>query len=372
MTPGAATDDPSRVRGPRRDAYLLAMFFACGAGCGGGSTSARPASDAAVPDAATSPDATAGALYGAHGPLATASCVVSEGAAVCTPASDAGSASALYVVFYPEAIAQSSGRAPLLTWGNGTGATPDQYSMLLTHLASWGFVVVASTNPNTGTGREMLAAEDFLVAADADPASPFHGKLDVAHVGAIGHSQGSDGAAHALLGADAPASGHAFIETLVSIEPPGQQWTCYGSADPSCPAEQSFDATSLRSGSVFFVDGSKDSLISPPTQSPDTTGEQSVAAYYAATPATTPRARATRIGADHNDIQDHCAPGFGCAGVGPGGYLGYITAWLRYTLAGDAAAGLAFRGAAPAIDGDPAWEDATQAALPQSFGNTNQ
>lgn len=134
--------------------------------------------------------------------------------------------------------------------------------------------------------------------------------------------------------------------------------------DPSCAAAQSFDSDSLKDGSVFFVDGSQDLLIAPPTQSSGTTGEQSVAAYYAATPAATPRAKATLIGADHNDIQDSCSVGIGCAGVGPSGYLGPITAWLRYELAGDAVAGLVFRGPAPEIDGDPAWEDQAQAGLP--------
>jgi hypothetical protein len=280
--------------------------------------------------------------------------------------SDAGASGSIYEVFYPSAIASTPGRAPLLTWGNGTDATPDEYRVLLDHLASWGFVVVASTSPNTGTGTEMLAGEDYLVASDADPTSPFYRRLDVAHVGAIGHSQGADGAAHALLAADPPqgAGSHAFIATLVAIEPPGQQWTCFGDADPSCPAAESFDSSSLRSGSVFFVDGSQDLLISPPTQAPDASGEQSVAAYYAATPASTPRAKATRVGADHNDVQDHCTVGFGCAGVGPGGYLGPITAWLRYELAGDDAAGLTFRGPSPSIDRDPAWQDTAQAGLP--------
>jgi hypothetical protein len=321
------------------------------------SPSPSPAGDASAADAGGS------AIYAAAGPMATSTCFVFDASTACVASSDAGATGALYEVFYPSAIASQPGLAPLLTWGNGTNATPGQYSVLLGHLASWGFVVVASTSPNTGTGQEMLAAEDYLVAANADPGSLFHG----AHVGAIGHSQGCDGAAHALLAADAPSdsgASHAFVDTLVMIEPPGQQWTCFGSTDPSCPAAESFDSSSLRYGSVFFVDGSKDLLIAPPTQTPGTAGEQSVAAYYAATPAATPRAKATRIGADHNDIQDQCAVGLGCAGVGPAGYLGYITAWLRYQLAGDAAAGLSFRGPDPAIDHDPAWEDAAQAALP--------
>jgi hypothetical protein len=114
----------------------------------------------------------------------------------------------------------------------------------------------------------------------------------------------------------------------------------------------------------LLVDGSKDTLISPPTQADGTAGEQSVQAYYDATPTQTPRAKATLIGANHNDIQDSCTPGLGCAGVGPKGYLGYVTAWLMYELRGDTRARAAFVGNAPAIDSDPAWEDQQQAGLP--------
>jgi hypothetical protein len=289
---------------------------------------------------------------------ASAPCLASDGAV-----SDAG-ASVLYVVFYPTELGASGSKHPLLTWGNGTGAAPGQYSVLLTHLASWGFVVVASTSPNTGTGAEMLAGEDYLVAANADSTSRFYESLDVAHIGALGHSQGADGAAQALLGADAPGSPHRFIATLLPIELPAQRWTCLGNVDPSCAPAESFDSGSLVRGSVFFVDGSKDTLISPPTQAAGTAGEQSLQAYYDATPAGTPRAKATLVGADHNDIQDTCTAGVGCAGVGPRGYLGYVTAWLMYELRGDSLARSAFAGNAPEINVDPGWTGAEEASLP--------
>ena len=35
--------------------------------------------------------------------------------------------------------------------------------MLLRHLASYGFTVIASTLPNTGSGREIDAAAHYLV-----------------------------------------------------------------------------------------------------------------------------------------------------------------------------------------------------------------
>ncbi len=314
--------------------------------------------------ASDSPAGLVATSFAVAGPSGVATCEVASQSGACSAPSDGGAASALYVVYYPTDVDAAGAKHPIVTWGNGTGATPGQYSVLLGHLASWGFVVVASTSPSTGTGAEMLAGEDYLVAADADARSPFYGRLDLDHIGAVGHSQGADGAAQALLAADAPGSAHRFITTLLPIELPAQEWTCFGSTDPSCPPAESFDSKDLVSGSVFFVDGSKDTVIAPPTQAAGTSGEQSVQAYYDATPSQTPRAKGTLRGADHNDIQDHCTPGFGCAGVGPTGYLGYVTAWLLYELEGNFRARSVFAGAAPEIDRDPGWEDLNQSNLP--------
>jgi hypothetical protein len=320
---------------------LLTIASVVGCGDGGGPAPVIPspssrgsgagALDAAAPDGASGSVAPS---YASAGPWTVSTCDVAAASASCVAATAASDASAgpLYVVFYPTSPGATRVQHPVITWGNGTGAAPGQYSVLLTHLASWGFVVIASTSTD--------------------------------HVGAVGHSQGADGAAQALLAADAPGSTHRFITTLVPIELPAQEWTCIGSSDPGCAAAESFDAKNLVHGSVFFVDGSKDTLIAPPTQTAGTSGEQSIEAYYAATPTGTPRAKGTLIGADHNDIQDHCTVGVGCAGVGPKGYLGYVTAWLMYQLAGDARARSAFAGTAPEIDGDPTWENAEQASLP--------
>jgi hypothetical protein len=208
--------------------------------------------DAAVSDA---PSGSVAATYSARGPWTVGTCEVAAASAPCVSpgaATSDASTTALYVVFYPMAPAAGGLKRPIVTWGNGTGATPSQYSVLLTHIASWGFVVVASTSPNTGTGSEMLAGEDYLVAANAQPGSSFYGSLDVAHVGAVGHSQGADGAVQALLAADAPGSTHRAITTAVPIELPAQSWTCYGNSDPSCKMAESFDSKNLVHGSVFL------------------------------------------------------------------------------------------------------------------------
>jgi hypothetical protein len=104
------------------------------------------------------------------------------------------------------------------------------------------------------------------------------------------------------------------------------------------------DTKTLISGSVFFIDGSNDVLISPPTQPAWLPGEQSVAAYYNATPANVLKLKGTLRGPAHNDVQGQP----GCATVPVGcvngvyGYLGYPTAWFMDRLQGDALAHTAF------------------------------
>ena len=279
-----------------------------------------------------------------------------------TTANDASGA-AVYELYYPTALGQNGFQHPLLTWGNGTGATPTQYSQLLTHLASWGFVVIASTSTATGTAAEMLAGEDFLVAAEDTPASPFFGKLDLSAIGAFGHSQGAGGTMRAMAIANAAGSPHRPIRAAMPIELPAQRWVCFGSTDPSCLSGELYDGHDITQGSILFVNGSKDTLISPSTQSAGTQGEQSNAAFYAAVPAGIPKVKATLNGADHNDIQDACS-GLSCAGVGPAGYLGYLTAWLRYRLLGDTTARAAFAGSAIELNQNTRWANQAEASLP--------
>src|SRR5919201_3074720 len=59
------------------------------------------------------------------------------------------SGTAIYDLFYPSNYAALGFKSPIVTWGNGTNATPAQVSVLLSHLASYGFTVIASTLPNT-------------------------------------------------------------------------------------------------------------------------------------------------------------------------------------------------------------------------------
>lgn len=241
-------------------------------------------------------------------------------------ASDASDASGAYRLHHPVNLGAGGFRHPIVTWGNGSYATPALYPGVLDQLASWGFAVVASTDTTTGTGTEMLAAAHYLVDRDADPASPFHQRLDTTRVGAAGHSQGAGGTVNA---ANLSAG---LVTAAVPIALPAPLWVGAGdrfqAAELSCP--------------VLFVSGGDDWLISPAA---------ALRGYYDQVPGAA--AMAVLKGAGHNDVQ----------GTG-GGFLGYLTAWLMYHLQGDAYARGAFAGSAPEFTGNAAWQNQAAKNLP--------
>ncbi|MFJ4650216.1 hypothetical protein ACIP5Y_02960 [Nocardia sp. NPDC088792] len=242
------------------------------------------------------------------------------------------STGAAYDIWYPADLGAGGFRHPIITWGDGTAAHPNQYAYLLSHLASWGFVVIATENAQTGSGADIAGAVDYLLGRAADPGSVFHDRLDADAVAAVGHSQGATGALNAMI-----RSG-GRIRTAVPIELPAQIWCSTGSW---CP-----DTRSLTGGSVFLVNGSSDGIIAPSEQGlpAQLVGLQSMRAYYDAVPAGVPKVWGTLIGPNHNDVQGQpdCATASWPCVEGVYGYLGYPTAWLAARLLGNADARQAF------------------------------
>ena len=226
-------------------------------------------------------------------------------------------------LYYPTNLGAGGFSHPIITWGNGTNGSAAAVDYLLRHFASWGFVIVATEDKNTGAGQTILDAANYMVGQNGNSASIFYHKLNVSQIGAVGHSQGAGGVINAAI-----KSG-GLIKTVIPLELPAQGWCILNL--PTCA-----DSKNLTSGSVFFVDGSADTLISPPTQPPGTLGEQSIAAYYNAVPAGVGKVKGTLIGPNHNDVtgQPDCKKAaFPCVN-GVYGYLGYPTAWLMYQLQG--------------------------------------
>jgi hypothetical protein len=109
-----------------------------------------------------------------------------------------------YTIYRPQQLAPGGAKNPFIAWISGGGSSPSDYT-LLPHLASHGFVVVASnTVPNVGQqqalGMEMVAAVDWMLAEIQRSGSDYAGKVDGTKVAAMGYSMG--GLAATAAGAD--------------------------------------------------------------------------------------------------------------------------------------------------------------------------
>ncbi|WP_158888535.1 chlorophyllase/cutinase-like alpha/beta fold protein [Amycolatopsis anabasis] len=213
-----------------------------------------------------------------------------------------------HTVYRPATLGQNGLRHPVIVWGNGTFATPPVYDGLLRHWASHGFIVAAANTAWSGSGQEMLAGATALAWENDLEGSPYFRKVDLAHIGASGHSQGGGGTIAA--GADPR------ITTTVPIQPGPQ-----GSVK------------ALR-GPMFILAGQRDLIVFPPLL-------------------VIPRYRqATQIPAIYGELAGatHGTP----TGDG-GGYRGATTAWFRFWLMGDQQARGEFFGPACRLCDDPAW-----------------
>jgi hypothetical protein len=113
------------------------------------------------------------------------------------------------------------------------------------------------------------------------------------------------------------------------------------------PPEQMPDFGQL-DAPVFLATGASDVLSTAPAQQ----------RYYDQVPG--PAAKAALVGAGHATVQEP-----------DNGFLGYVTAWLRYTLQGDDVAQGAFAVAdgadpPPEIEANPAWQNQAEKNLPWS------
>ncbi|RJQ71004.1 acetylxylan esterase [Pseudonocardiaceae bacterium YIM PH 21723] len=210
---------------------------------------------------------------------------------------------------------------PVILWGNGTWATPANYQKLLEHFASHGFIVAAANTTWAGSGKEMLGGLDWVSAENSRTGSPYFGKVDTAHVGASGHSQGAGGAIAA--GADPRVGDTAPIE-------PGGPWG---------------DVTGLH-GPMFILAGQNDKTVSP----------ASVVARYD---------NAGHIPAIYGELAgaNHLTP----VGDG-GGFRGPVTAWFRYRLMADPQARPEFTGPSCGQCTSTAWSDFRRNARADGWG----
>jgi len=207
-------------------------------------------------------------------------------------------------IFRPTTLGQNGVTHPVILWGNGTGASPANYSGLLTHLASHGFIVAAANTSNSGNGSQMLACLTFVANENARSGSVFFQRVDVNRVGASGHSQG--GAGTIMAGRDARVKFTAPLEPYIGFIPGG------GTFARASIGQQR--------GPMFLVSGGSDTVAVPNTHQLPVFNGANVSVVWG-----------TLAGATHSE-----------PGGNAGNFRGPVTAWFRAKLMDDATAARLF------------------------------
>jgi len=239
---------------------------------------------------------------------------------------------AIYDEYYPANYAVLGFKSPVVTWGNGTGGKPADVAVFLRHLASYGFTVIATTLPNTGSGKEIDAAARYLLAQDSIQGSVFYHRLDITKVAAVGGSQGAGGSVRAAM------SDPALIKTVLTFSLPNLFWV---RPNPDCPTRKDCEfGLSGLTMPIFLIStyGPFDAIIASPATE---------RAFF----------RSTKVHAALGIIlfSDHKLADHTSIATNPGGFLGYATAWLEYQLRGDTTAAGVFTGAHPELLSNANW-----------------
>jgi hypothetical protein len=235
-----------------------------------------------------------------------------------------------YEVYYPSDIAEGTAKYPVVIFSNGTGVCGSKYPAVLKHLASWGFIVMATEEENSWSGLSselclrtiILLNETETIDGWAD--NPFYGHVDLDNIGVSGHSQGGVGVISA-----ATVMEHGNMITAIFAASPtnmtlakGLQWDY----DPS-----------LVTAPIFMVSGTgnaDENLV--------ISGQQ-LADIFNAVPDNVTKIMARRTGADHPDMLTFAD--------------GYMTAWFMWQLQGDAEASEAFIGESPELLHNQMYQD---------------
>lgn len=208
---------------------------------------------------------------------------------------------------------------PVIVWANGTGIQSQQYGYYLRHLASWGFIVIASRDDGTGNGGTTVDAANYIIARGNASGNIFSGKVDGSNVGASGHSQGGSTIIKLASNNTSP------FKAFVPIHGVGSFFglLCCG----------------LTTNNLASVQSDKSILFMGATGDNDNANEN--IAFYNATATGAAKAVGILKVSGHSDIFG--SPTCSVCVIGSYGYLGYPTAWFMWKLQGASDVQAAFK-----------------------------
>lgn len=240
-----------------------------------------------------------------------------------------------FTLFRPAPLGEGRVRHPIVVWGNDRGTTPRTYTLFLEHLASHGFVVLASNggDVDVSTGSALRTGLEWLLTQNEAPDSVLLRMLDTTQIGSAGHAQGAYGALALALDPQ--------VKTVVPIQ---------GASVRSAPP-----------GSVFVVSGGRDAAARPSRDffanltAPAAFGELRAAthtSWYGA--AASSEERVSLLDRLNSRDQPTATVDAGVPAQPP--IQSAVTAWLRLELMQDESLRSWFTGSACKLCTDRAWE----------------
>lgn len=234
-----------------------------------------------------------------------------------------------YEIYYPSDIAEMEGTLPAVIFVNGTGVAGSKYQALQKHMASWGFITVATEEAHAWNGFSaemsvrMLEMLNGLEGEYMDKDNVLYGKVDIDNIGITGHSQGGYGVVNAIT--DQKHKENYKAAVILSSAPFTANNDFQWEADPS--------------------------FIQTPTMMLSSTGNfdaavasmESLQSVYESIPDDVSKVLARRNVGDHGEMLYYGD--------------GYVTAWFMYLLQGDTDAGKAFFGENAEILTNGNWQD---------------
>ena len=232
-----------------------------------------------------------------------------------------------YEIYYPSDIANIEGKLPVVVYANGTGTLASKYPALQKHMASWGFITIATEETNSWYGFSSEMSVRYLEMINEQKElngnnNPFYHKIDIDNIGITGQSQGGFGVVNAITNHRHAANYKAAV--ILS---------CNAQTNESLQWEA--DATLIKAPTLIMgTTGNLDAAIANP---------ETLSLLYSQIPESVDKVAAIRNDGDHSESLYYMD--------------GYVTAWFMYYLQGDQDASAAFTGTSPEIKNNGFYQD---------------
>ncbi|MFR7590056.1 MAG: alpha/beta hydrolase family protein [Longibaculum sp.] len=231
-----------------------------------------------------------------------------------------------FELYYPKDI-KNMDKLPVVVFVNGTGVKGSKYSALQQHLASWGFITIATEEDYAWNGFSAEMSVRYLELLnqyqEEGKENVFYNKIDMDKIGITGHSQGGLGVINAVT-----EQKHSDIYKAAVI---------LSSTETNIAKAFMWetDSTKIHTNTLMITStGQTDSNIAP---------LENIQKTYNNITDDVTKVIARRNDCDHGEMLYYAD--------------GYVTTWFMYYLQGDSEAKKAFFGNDAEINSNPLYQD---------------